>query len=467
MRYMNKKTFLILILIICLMYFMNIVTPLLADDYFSVFVWPEGVPINGELPENAKRISGLSDYLKTVKTYYLTWGGRIPGGIPVGFSVLLGKEYFNPVNTLMVVALVAEIYWLSHEGKITFNFDSSYIFWIFFSLWAFNVSFIDTLLWIGGSCNYLWMEVIVLAFLIPYVKNYFNADLLKQESKAFSAGMFMLGILAGWSHESTTCWIILVMLYWVFLCKKTNNLQNWKVSGFAGLCIGYALLIFAPGNFARYKMQNYHSTFLINEVLQAKTIETIIILFFHIFLWYFIIKFLFKYSKNIKNETIKPYLNLAKGCTIIAFGSVLIMFLFTATATRPSFLSLVYLIIASALLFRAQEVSGVSVLNHNVKSLFKNLGYIYFAVTLIVSIIGNYLNWKRWDSILLLIKEEQKNPYQKVLIIDPPITDNNTYWFVGSGFFHIVGFPVTEDENQYNNVTFSKYYSIKGIKVLH
>lgn len=464
---MNRKTWLIFVLITCLMYFMNIVTPLLADDYFSAFVWAEGNSIYGELPENAKKISGLSDYLKTMKTYYLTWGGRIPGGIPIGLFVLMGKEYFNPMNTLMVVALVAEIYWLSHEGKISFNFDVSYIFWIFFSLWAFNVSFIDTLLWLAGSCNYLWMEVIVLAFLIPYAQNYFNADLLREVSKTFAAGMFILGFLAGWSHESTTCWIILVMLYWLFLCKKTHNLQDWKVSGFAGLCIGYALLIFAPGNFARYKMQNYHSTFLINGLLQAKLLETIMILFFHMFLWFFIINFMFRYSKKIDNEIIKPYLNFAKGCTVVAFGSVLIMFLFTARATRPSFLSLVYLLIAAALLFRAQKVAGISVINNNVKSFFKSLGYVYFLVTIIVSVTGNYLNWKQWDNAFLHIKQEQKNPYQKIVTIPPPITDNNTYWFPGSGFFHIVGFPVTADDKNFNNVTFSQYYGIKGIKVLH
>lgn len=464
---MNRKTLLILILIICVMYFMNIVTPLLADDYFSVFVWDEGNPFNSELPENAKRISGLSDYFRTIKTYYLTWGGRIPGGIPVSFFLLLGKEYFNFMNALMVVVLVVEVYWLSHEGTITFNFDATYIFWIFFSLWSFNISFIDTLLWLGGSCNYLWMEVIVLAFLIPYIQNYFNADLLRNDSKVFTVGMFVSGILAGWSHETTTCWIIVIIFYWLHLCKKTNNLQNWKISGFVGFCIGYALLVFAPGNFVRYQMQHHHSTFLVNELLHAKILETMMILFFHMFLWFFIIYclFRFRYSKKIDNETIKPYLNFAKGCNIVALGSILIMFLFTARATRPSFLSLVYLLIASASLFRAQEVAGITVINNNVKSFLKGLGYVYFLVTLIFSIIGNYLNWKQWDSVLLLVKQEQKNPNQRIVTIPAPITDNNTYWFPGSGFFHIVGFPVTADDKNYNNVTFSKYYGIKGIKV--
>lgn len=463
---MNRKTLLVLILIICLMYFMNIVTPLLADDYYSVFVWDEGNPINSELPEDAKRITGLADFLKSIKTYYLTWGGRIPGGIPVGVFALLGKEYFNPVNTLMVVALVTEIYWLSHEGKISFNFDASYIFWIFFSLWAFNIGFIDTVLWLGGSCNYLWMEVIVLTFLIPYVQNYFNADLLSQDSRVLTAGLFVLGILAGWSHETTTCWIILIMFYWIYLCKKSNNLQNWKVSGFVGFCIGYVLLIFAPGNFVRYQMQHHHSIFLVNSLLQAKILETKMILFFHLFLWCFIIYFLFRYRKKFNNEIIKPYLNLAKGCIIVALGSIFIMFFFTGKAMRPSFLSLVYLLIASASLFRVQQITGVSVINNKVKSFFKALGHVYFFVTVIVSITGNYLNWKQWDSVFLLIKQEQKNPTHNVLTIKPAITDNNIYWFAGSGFFHIVGFPVTGNDKNYNNVTFSKYYNIKGIKVL-
>ena len=165
---MKKQVWLILFAIFFIMYLLNSMKPLSSDDYFSFFVWPEGLPINGELPVDVHRVTDISDILKSIKTYYLTWGGRVPGGLPVGvFIALIGKEYFNPVNAFMMVLLVMEIYWLSHEGIITFKFKPSYLIWIAFSLWAFNICFNDTCLWLSGSCNYLWMAVVVLAFWIP------------------------------------------------------------------------------------------------------------------------------------------------------------------------------------------------------------------------------------------------------------------------------------------------------------
>ena len=169
----NKNGLLVLLMIFCIMWILNIFTPMLNEDYFSSFVWPEGVPNLGTLPEDARRVSSLSDVLENSRVYYLTEGGRLPGGLFLGVLFWdLGKAFFNPFNALVMTLLVMEIYWLSHEGKISFNFNSSHVFWIFFSLWTFNASFVETCLWMSGSSNYLWMIVVVLAFMIPYVRNY-------------------------------------------------------------------------------------------------------------------------------------------------------------------------------------------------------------------------------------------------------------------------------------------------------
>ena len=58
---MKRKGIILLFLIFFFMYILNVMTPLLSDDYFISFVWPEGVRINGTLPEDAKRVSAVAD----------------------------------------------------------------------------------------------------------------------------------------------------------------------------------------------------------------------------------------------------------------------------------------------------------------------------------------------------------------------------------------------------------------------
>ena len=467
---MKKKGLFVLLLIFILMFMLNTLTPLLSDDYYSAFIWPQNVHLNNiSSYEAVKRVSSFEDIFNGLRGYYNKWGGRVPGGFPVSFFLWQGKEYFNPVNAFMLPALVAEIYWLSHAGKVSIDFNPSYLTWIFFALWTFNASFTDTCLWLAGSSNYLWMLVVVLAFIIPYIRSYFDVNAFNNNSIRLTIGIFFLGLLAGWSHETTNCWIIVMLFYLLYKSRKKGELKLWKISGFTGFCLGYALLVCAPGNFARLQMQQHTDSVVISsELVSAKLIELIIILFFHFVIWYFIVSFAFKYKskkdKFIHNDT-KLYLSIAMLFILIALGSGLMMFFIPSKGLRPSFLNLVYLIIASALLFRLQEVNGLYVIDDRGKSFLKFIGYTYLIVTVFFSVWGNYINYNHLQNILVSVKEAGKQSSKTVLEVPPSLTSKNNIWLFGSGF-HLVPFPISEGNNYEINKTFSYYYGIKGIKIV-
>lgn len=466
---MKKKGLIVLLLIFVLMFVLNTFTPLLSDEYFTAFVWPQRVRINDVSFEAIRRLSGFEDIFSGLRGYYYTWGGRVPGGFPVYLFVWKGKEYFNPINAFMIPALVAEIYWLSHEGKVSIDFNPSYLIWIFFALWAFNASFVDTCLWLAGSSNYLWMLVIVLAFLIPYIRSYFDTNAFKNYNTKLAIGIFFLGLLAGWSHETTNCWIVLMLLYLLYESRKKGDLKLWKISGFTGFCLGYALLVFAPGNFARIQMQqNTDSVVIASNLLSVKFVELAIILFFHFIIWYFVISFFLKYKRQKEKFIHKDtglYLIMAGLFILIACGSGLMMFFIPSKGLRPSFLNLVYLIIASALLFRLQEVNEVYVIDDRGKSFLRCIGYAYLIATIFFSIWGNYINYNHLQNILVHVKETEKQSPKTVLEVSPSLTSQNDIWLYGSGF-HLVPLPISEDENYEINKTFSYYYGIKGIKIV-
>lgn len=462
---MNKKGLVVLFFVFCLMFLFNIFTPLLNDDYFVSFVWPMGGSINA-LPMNAKRIGSFLDLFESLKSYYLTWGGRIPGQSFITFFAWQGKIYFNILNAFMVVVLIAEIYWLSHEGKVTLDFNENYILWIFFSLWTFNIAFTESLLWLSGSCEYLWMMVILLAFLIPYIQNYYDNSLLRKDTVCLNISMFFLGILSGCSRETLICWIIMLLSYWLISCKRNHNLQYWKLVGYVGLCIGYCLLVFAPGNTVRYRfLQSIMDTniFANNSLLTYKIVELGTTLFFHFILWYFVICFFLKYQKKFLRKTYVKHLSIIQFSALISFVSGISMFFIPSRAVRISFVSLVLILISITTIFRIREKEGINIISKNAQSLLKKVGLLYLVLTISISFYGNYFNWDYWNNIVKQLKKPENSNAEVIIKVIPPLTDQNQLWFFGSGLVHLTGLPIY-DNGPMNNLI-SRYYGVKGIKV--
>ncbi len=473
----GRKAFVLILAVFCFMLILNMMKPLSSDDYFLAFIWPEGMGINGPLPETAKRVSGLTDIFESLKSYYFVWGGRVPGQSLMTFFVWQGKELFNVLNAFMFVVLIAEVYWLSHEGKVGVDFDPAYVFWIFFALWSFNISFNDTSLWLSGSCEYLWMLVILLAFLLPYVRDYYDKGSVKKYNRVALIGMFCLGVIAGDSRETVICWIIAVLSFWLFRSLKRGNLQRWKLSGLSGLCVGYAVLMFAPGNVSRLVIQQNADSFLIpEEFLVPKLIESVEIIAFHLFLWYFVLKFIYVFGRirgregscllNEYSKNALLHLNFIKACTVVALGSGFLMFLIQSEAFRPSFVNLVFLIIAEASIFRLCNRAGIAIIHPVTKSFLKKTGYIYLILTISCSLWGNYLNWQYWNSVLSLVKGIQQSGSVAILEIEPcPVRGKNPLILLSG--FHIT-VPPFNGEYEADSIkrTFSRFYGLNGIKIV-
>ena len=481
---MKKNGIFLLFVTFCFMYSLNCMTPLLSDDYFISFIWPEGLRINGTLPENTKLISSFSDVFDSLKAYYFIWGGRIPGQTLMTLYAWWGKKFFNVVNSFMSLFLIIEIYWIAHEGKVSLEFNYKYIFWIFFALWSFNTSFVDTFMWLSGSCEYLWMMVLLLAFLLPYLQNYYDADAHNKDALLFTSSMFVLGIITGCSRETLICWIILAMIYWLWLCKKANHLYAWQLFGLLGLCMGYGILIFAPGNFARLASDSHTNSIFITNIsfFLNKIVFISIILIFHAFLWHYIVTFFIR-RKNIQDIIRKISLDaykhiiVAKISALIALGTMALLSFIVYSGARPSFVTLVFLIISAASLFRASEISGVIVIRELSIKLLTTFGIMYFIITAVISLRWNYANLKQWENTLqetlnanknfgAVVLKETSMPYpseinQRVEILNFHLGNSTEIWYGA----HIIKMPFFH-ERSYYNIIIPKYYEFKEIETM-
>lgn len=462
---MTRKVFIVLLLIFIIMLGLNYLTPMCyGDDYVYAFIWPQQsmfIP----LPEDVERVSSFKDIIISQWAHYFTGNGRTVAHLLVQFFVWQGKMLFNIFNAIIFIVLILQIHWISDEGKISFyklRVDS--LCWIFFVLWTFIAGFGPVYLWLSGSCNYLWMMALLLSFLIPYIRKYFQMG-EKCYSSAIKKGVFLVwGLVAGWTNENTICWLILFLGVWLYQCKGKKQLEEWMICGYIGLCIGYTLLILAPGNAVRasYYIKNSLDIYSL-EFMKFKFTTFGQVEFLQIILWYYILTSL-KKVKNVEvNEVIIRHVNVIKLFCVLNILTNAIMLLSPEFRVRSGFPSLVFITIAASMVIRLQQKVQKEFIDIYARKFLTFIGGCYFLVTLAGTYWGmNIIH--TYDSYVIDLAKEQRNKeiHSILLIPESPKISDRLSWLAGQ---HLLGNELSEDENEWKNVAFSRYYEIKGIRV--
>ena len=241
---------------------MNLLSPFFGDDYAYAFIW-NGAQ-NGNFQNNLvgqlQRVESIGDIFYSQWQHYLTWGGRTVAHCLVQFFCMVGKVFFDVANGLMYAALALLIYFFGTGRFELRNMNAKLLLWIFVAMWFLLPEFFQTSLWMTGACNYLWMTVLQLAFLIPFVRKFWRRDFWSDSSPVKIFVMFVVGVLAGWSNESGGAMIIFLTFLALVYFWRTKNFERWMTAGFVGLFVGYALLMLAPGNLQRYVVDSNEAT---------------------------------------------------------------------------------------------------------------------------------------------------------------------------------------------------------------
>ena len=230
--------------------------PLSHDDFAYAFIWDgehggnlEGMQVGSPEIEYRERVSSLSDIFDSMASYYFTWSGKIFAGGLTQLFIWLGKPSFDIANTIMFILLITVIINLANTWL---KMSRAALAWILFSLFILAAEFVTSTLWLTGSCNYLWMSFFQLLFLTPYVKALRSHDAGSSPLKI--ALKFLLGLLAGWSNEAGALATICLTAFFIQRSKSQGIFRTWMATGFAAAIVGCALMLFAPGNFARFEV---------------------------------------------------------------------------------------------------------------------------------------------------------------------------------------------------------------------
>ncbi|SDC00486.1 hypothetical protein SAMN04487864_101396 [Succiniclasticum ruminis] len=459
----NQKSWIVIFSIFLFMFIFNYLSPIsFGDDYVYSFIWT-GQSIYEPLPQNVSRVASWQDLFNSQWSHYFTWGGRTVAHVLAQFFLWKGKALFNFANTLISVFLVFELYWCINKGKVTFQFDYRTIIWAFFLLWACSPGFGVIFFWITGACNYLWTNVILLGFLIPYFCKYYNSERIISANSFYVAFAFIIGVLSGWTNENSVCWILLALAVFIYYCKQHNNLEIWMVSGFIGLMTGYALLMFAPGNYNRLSSSQSNWKFLtgLNEHLSMM----MLIYIFQFFLWYFVIRSLFS-LRNVSNSNLllKKDVLLVKVLVIVGFCMTGIMLFSPGFPPRTGFSGLLYLIVAAGILLRIQKEYNVLLIQESAKKFLFCVSLVFFIFTAGFTFRNYYCAYVQVERMLAEVKGISADKRDSVItvkaILEP--SDNEGLYTA----LHTLSYKLSEDEKEWKNVAFARYYGIKGIRML-
>ena len=234
----SKKINLILFLAVVVVTFLymlvlNMKTPLIADDYVYTFLFGTSTPV-----------TSIGDIITSQTTYYLTWGGRVVAETLTQIFMFWGKSVFNFANSLCYIVFCLAVYFLAVGRKIRFE-----LFLLTTILvWFFTPMFGQTVMWLTGSCNYLWCGTIILLALLPF-RLYEEKQTKNIKSIWFAVLMSPLFFLSGITNENTAGAMILIMLMFCLVYyKRKIPFPTFVFTGlFFSIC-GFLCMIFAPGN---------------------------------------------------------------------------------------------------------------------------------------------------------------------------------------------------------------------------
>ena len=209
----------------------NILTPMICDDYRYAFSFATG-----------ERLSGIGEILPSLAAHGHVLNGRYAPHFFVQLFNLLPGICFDVVNTGVFLLLVVGVYRLAKGSR---KWDWLLLGGVFGALFLLPPVFGQNMLWMAGSCNYLWPAAVMVWLLKPFVDRVCNEDV---QLKWWSVALMVAGgFLFGNSSENLSAAGLLMMglcILWQLIRRKKTGLWMWLTA--AATLAGWLLLMLAP-----------------------------------------------------------------------------------------------------------------------------------------------------------------------------------------------------------------------------
>jgi len=245
-----------LLIVAVVMYFLNAFTPLFCDDWHYRFIFGTQTPIRS-----------IGDIIVSQWHHYFEFtNGRFFAHFFVQlFDGILGKGIFNVFNALFFAVFLYVLAVVTTSNKDHYyKIISVALILVFLLMTGFKYVF----LWMSGSCNYLWMGIVVLLF------NY----LLFKESlpSKYNVLLFLLGVVAGWSNEAFV--VGLGAAYFFYFAFHRKQLEKHRLYLLIGFYLGALFVVFCPASIHRAFASSEQQFKLLDRLLNMQNLRLFFVL---------------------------------------------------------------------------------------------------------------------------------------------------------------------------------------------
>ena len=121
------------------------------------------------------------------------------------------------------------------------------------------------------------------------------------------------------------------------------------------------------------------------------------------------------------------------------------------------------LITAACILFRIQEEYTITLIRKSAQKFLCAVGIVYFVITTVATFYGSYYNYNQIRELISFVNSSDYAK-DKILEVDSLQLVNDVVR-KASGF-HLMTVEMSDNENEWRNVAFARYYNIKGIRII-
>jgi len=229
-----------LLLVFAFMLMLNIMTPLFNDDYVY--------SLNLKLEEP---LTGFVDILRSISNFRSLHNGRIAAHFFAQLFLWLPKTVFNIVNAAVFALLIYSI--CRYVSKDSHDRSAGTVLAAFAIIWLLMPGFGHGMLWLTGSCSYLWAITLISYFVYPYFA-YYCLD--SGEDMRIKPGVEVLAVLyaffvGAYSENGSLSALAICFCFLLLIFIKERKVPVNLILRFVVGCGGFLFLMFSPSELGK------------------------------------------------------------------------------------------------------------------------------------------------------------------------------------------------------------------------
>lgn len=228
---------LLLVVVFTLIFRLNHMTDYTSDDFSYHYFYAARVPT-----DETRLLTGPLDIIGSIASHYQVQNGRSLSHSMLQFFCLFDKPVFDVVNTFVFLLVGQLVLWHIFGGQ---PYRVAHEAAVYLAMWIFIPYFGQSVLWMSGSVNYLWMSAVTLLTLLPYRFHHPNG----KSPKKLIGIMLVVGFIGGSTNENSAgAWILLAILFMWLWARDGERIPAWSWVGLAGAVAGLLVQLLSPGN---------------------------------------------------------------------------------------------------------------------------------------------------------------------------------------------------------------------------